>query len=1545
MKNNKSKKDKIRQGNQRDFGLLYDTLLSGGTYSDYRSELQDRSMPQEVPQEITEDDILAAWILGKDEESEQYARGGHIHQDQPWMLNSKYLKLNPDNKGIGQLQKDLNQNSFTSGSTGSSDSGHNYTAGIPYVQQFDSLGGLGFNVAANANGADNDPYAKFIMGDTSGGFLQQMMSQKSSLKEGANYIRGLEQNFGVGDNAYLAQQYNQMQPIARSTMDADSVDTWKWIFDPSGIMHSWGIIDYDASEGQNYLNNIAEQVENRNKQNFNTAVTNSNKLNLWNQLSQPYMAACGGKMKNRLASGGYLNSHYDYITDPLVKVDAGGTHQENPNEGVQTSIAPDGQPNLVEEGETIINNQDDAYVFSDRIVADEEILKSHLLNTKFAGKTYADISKELDKIIEEHKNDEISKRTFDEMISRLQQAQEDQKFQEKQEEIEKFLDTLSDEQKEQLAETMVEEAEAEQQAAEEQAIAEQQAQEQAAQEQQMQPEQAPGQAVMEQPEEQIVPSRYDQMMSRAQFADAANQGMFGLGGTLQIGGYAVKGSIPQRRYTRLGQILNSMNPYTAPMNAAETVEDYQKSLDAAKNIGHVAQLATAIPIVGLGAVSGPVLTTAGEALLDANIAAANSAYLMPTTPSLIGEAVKKRKSENSKDNTDVVDIRYKEGNEYSKGGHLHQETGHLITATKPVYDNEGRWIGYETPQPTQWISENEPAQLNADNRGWYDRTYDKADTWLKNHVALYGDTNINPFLFMPYVGNVVGTLEGIRNNNSLEVLLSAGFGPFGKIGKARKIARAAEKAEVAKKTVKMTPKVKTAEKATNVVDMNGSKVTSKATKSPKSKARKIGTGVSVGLGAIGTGIGIYEGVKGHEMRRLEREYEKQIANDSILRYLEGYSKDDSLGFEQYMYDRMREQDGLTRFVDSIRNANTHATGGHLHQDIDSRITTEDQATSIDDGVFHVAPGYFNRWPYNQDFSYTFQLDENGFNEYLRNNLPDYSYGAPGEGEALIGRYPAHLFAIAGEGSSSRGPSSTQHTGLRFSYSPETGRWYPVSANYSNQNSPSSTSTSIGENGRINGYVDTTPPAQNTTGGLGIDFGRLSGVFDNNGNLIDYRRSEGVSNPTSQLGANSSGSGKKQKKKQDTSTKPGETNVSQPITPIVEPQTIEPYSNPHMPDYSIFGQYIPAGLTPYEVNGNLLGYTDPFGKFVPIGGYSEYGDTVNSVADQINSSNTSSASTNTGKDSDKDKDQNNSTTDWSTYLRFAPAVGSGIQYLSDLFGITNRNNYTNPNLFQRSINAIPNAGFTPLGGYRTFNPFDETYQQNALRSMNEAARRAVINNSNGNYGAALAALDALNYNTGNQFGDLALKAREYNDKERQAIDEYNLKINQINASLSMNAQEKNQAIAAQKARLTAALAEMRQKIEDTNDAAKSANMTNFYQNVGNVGKEYFNMNMVRYNPAFYYTITDDGRILYKNGFDGLSESDQAFVRSVAEPQAAEQRKKHLEETNKKADETTDSNGTSWSPMMFSYFVRPGLFGYGFGTPGLFGYSGLTNNEGK
>ena len=149
------------------------------------------------------------------------------------------------------------------------------------------------------------------------------------------------------------------------------------------------------------------------------------------------------------------------------------------------------------------------------------------MSKSFAGKTFADISKELDKIINENKFDNMSRRTFEEMTRRLQQAQEDKKFQEKQEEIVEFVNGNSDYENNALKQQMQQNIQEQQEAAAQEEIAAQQA----AEEQAMQDSEA--QMQMQVPDEkQQSPSAYDQMMSRAQITDAANQGMFGYGGIL-----------------------------------------------------------------------------------------------------------------------------------------------------------------------------------------------------------------------------------------------------------------------------------------------------------------------------------------------------------------------------------------------------------------------------------------------------------------------------------------------------------------------------------------------------------------------------------------------------------------------------------------------------------------------------------------------------------------------------------------------------------------------------------------------------------------------------------------------------------------------------------------------------------------------------------------------------------------------------------------------------------------------------------------------------
>lgn len=1383
MKVDKSKKDKIKQGNQRDFDLLYDTLVNGGTYGDYRSELQDRSMPQEQQNfDISEDDILAAWILGKDEKSEQYAKGGHIHQG----LNSNLYR-----QQFGGTWNNPHFNSITTPGvdTGLQGSTNNFSNNLgAYTQIISGVADVIGNSVGAARDIDYGKYDAYLnqIGSYKPGFSTDtsfMMNEWNQIPQFTNVSyedagghSGEQVATNVGKSmlsgAAAGAALGSVVPVIGTAIGAVGGALFGGISQGIGEWRN----SVNAKQNQDYINTIGGINAKQNPIKFGYTSTQANKLRILNQLSQPYMAACGGKMKNKLASGGYINSHYDYITDPLVKVEAGGTHQENPNEGVQTSIAPDGEPNLVEEGETIINNgQDDAYVFSDRIVADEEILKSHLLPNKFAGKTYADISKELDKIIAEHKNDEISKRTFDEMISRLQQAQEDQKYQEKAEEVAKFIDGLSDEKKEQLEQTMVEEAQAEQQAAEEQAIAEQQAQEQTAQEQQMQPEQAPEQVAMEQPEEQIVPSRYDQMMSRSQFADAADQGMFqlggfanrlkksmttsahpqivywdqvinksplftGFGGSDNFGGFG--GSGASGEWGNTDYIKNEPIPAVTRSFNEAFAEARRNGLDTFRFNGNLYSTEIDPNYSGPGKKEIELMTppmNVRKVYDNTGAELQDSTRVEPYFGQPIGWT--ERETIGDKTKLKYIGSEPDWDNKKSKGGHLHQENGsvYYINGYDPYYDG---------------------AQIYQDDRNWVQRNiYGPIRTYFGNLSQRAPEftkavTNMTP------VGAVLDIAEDNTDNvlaGSMPVLTN---GPWVRPGgtkgmymgtKGQKVVNSAQRstnrANAAYHTTKPTTKVGASTESALRASEQAERNLNEALRIEQENAKRgqlWGYNAEAGVGQRGA-------------------YSNQVA-----------SKPSPSDFD-YRYG----QEGIEEMFGTINDFKTPSylsvlRAKHPHTWNKAMLLGSGLATALGVGVYGLTTLD------NGDI-----VDGNG--TVVGKQLPN--------GQTIM--------------------SDQTNWGDQTLYDDSNA----ISSELPGYERPlrvSSSNTTGQSNNNIATNRNNTPQRMFNPGVITLPESTFDGL------PVDY----GYANPNDRI-----------------------PTISQEMADVI--------------------------------GSEERGILEPTKKEIKEAGWKKRKD---------------------GTWYKKESD--GTTTDYSTYLRYAPAIGSGVQYLSDLFGITNRNDYTNPNLLQKSIDAIPNVGFTPLGGYRTFNPFDETYQQNALRSMNEATRRAVINNANGNYGAALAALDALNYNTSGQFGDLALKAREYNEKERQAIDEYNLKINQINASLSMNAQEKNQAIAAQKARLTSALAQMRQQIEDTNDAAKSANMTNFYQNLGNVGKENFNMTMVRSNPAFYYTITDDGQILYKNGFNGLNERDQAFVRSIAEPQAEEQRKKRLEEADRKVDQTTN-----------------------------------------
>lgn len=117
--------------------------------------------------------------------------------------------------------------------------------------------------------------------------------------------------------------------------------------------------------------------------------------------------------------GGDLNTNGGDFSNGLIMIGNGGTHEENPMEGVQMGMDTQGIPNLVEEGEVIFND----YVFSDRMDVPNS-MRSSLGLSKGKNLTFAKAAKKLSKEAEERPNDPISRRGLLDSMFKLQQAQE-----------------------------------------------------------------------------------------------------------------------------------------------------------------------------------------------------------------------------------------------------------------------------------------------------------------------------------------------------------------------------------------------------------------------------------------------------------------------------------------------------------------------------------------------------------------------------------------------------------------------------------------------------------------------------------------------------------------------------------------------------------------------------------------------------------------------------------------------------------------------------------------------------------------------------------------------------------------------------------------------------------------------------------------------------------------------------------------------------------------------------------------------------------------
>ena len=128
----------------------------------------------------------------------------------------------------------------------------------------------------------------------------------------------------------------------------------------------------------------------------------------------------GGKDSVLAAFGGQLHTNGADFSNGASVIESGGSHEENPNSGVQIGVDKQGTPNLVEEGEVVY----DDYVFSNRLKANDEVLGYANLPLKYRDMPFSDIAKKLLKPSEDQLNDPITTRTLKANMNKLRNAQE-----------------------------------------------------------------------------------------------------------------------------------------------------------------------------------------------------------------------------------------------------------------------------------------------------------------------------------------------------------------------------------------------------------------------------------------------------------------------------------------------------------------------------------------------------------------------------------------------------------------------------------------------------------------------------------------------------------------------------------------------------------------------------------------------------------------------------------------------------------------------------------------------------------------------------------------------------------------------------------------------------------------------------------------------------------------------------------------------------------------------------------------------------------------
>lgn len=221
----------------------------------------------------------------------------------------------------------------------------------------------------------------------------------------------------------------------------------------------------------------------------------------------------------------------------------------------------------------------------------------------------------------------------------------------------------------------------------------------------------------------------------------------------------------------------------------------------------------------------------------------------------------------------------------------------------------------------------------------------------------------------------------------------------------------------------------------------------------------------------------------------------------------------------------------------------------------------------------------------------------------------------------------------------------------------------------------------------------------------------------------------------------------------------------------------------------------------------------------------------------------------------------------TNMRYAPIAISGMATLNSLLS---KPDYENANIIRDAAKNIPHSviPFNRIYNNYSYRPIDTDYILNQVKAQAGATDRAILN-SNLNAGSAMAGLLSSGYNTQRAVGNALMQAENINDARRKEAAQMQTAIDQYNSQGLTNVAKANADLLFNRTNMRNTLlsnyASMREGIDNMLEQSRSGNLTNFADNLGNLGRENVNWNWLQgLKDADYFNVLNESMKYNKEG---------------------------------------------------------------------------------